>query len=383
MIQIDRHIEILLLDNDCVIVPGLGGFMAHHVCARYYPDTQTYLPPLRQLGFNAQLRINDSLLAQSYIEAYDISYPEALRRIEEEVVELKQMLHNQGYCELNDIGILRLNIDGNIEFEPCEAGILTPELYGLNSVDVTCLSTKKPAGSVGETAGQKETAVTTPLDMFKEAPKPEPVLAATAARSAQDSADEHKQHEENTPRTISIRISTLKHVGAVAAAIVVLLMCAVPFGKMTQPELTESYIDTGVLYNILPKELCSPTTDTTMRTINYRKATPINTVETVAEKPAEVQQPEPEKVVEEKKAEPTKFYSIVLASRVARPNAEDFVTRLSKSGYSKAEVIDRPNGGVKVIYGRFATETEARNNLNSLRDAAEAFAEAWVMEFNQ
>ena len=35
MIEIQRHIEILLLDNDCVIVPGFGGFMAHHVAARY------------------------------------------------------------------------------------------------------------------------------------------------------------------------------------------------------------------------------------------------------------------------------------------------------------------------------------------------------------
>ena len=30
VIELERHIEILLLDNDCVIVPGLGGFMAHH-----------------------------------------------------------------------------------------------------------------------------------------------------------------------------------------------------------------------------------------------------------------------------------------------------------------------------------------------------------------
>lgn len=33
--RLERHIEILLLSNDCVIVPGFGGFMAHHVDARY------------------------------------------------------------------------------------------------------------------------------------------------------------------------------------------------------------------------------------------------------------------------------------------------------------------------------------------------------------
>ena len=100
VIELGRHIEILLLSNDCVIVPDLGGFMAHHIEAHYDDEERVFLPPQRTLGFNPQLKLNDSLLAQSYIEAYDISYPEALRRIEEEVSELKQSLSNEGYYEL-------------------------------------------------------------------------------------------------------------------------------------------------------------------------------------------------------------------------------------------------------------------------------------------
>ena len=97
VIEISRHIEILLLSNDCVIVPGLGGFMAHHIDSRYEEDENLFLPPLRTLGFNPQLKINDSLLAQSYVEAYDISYPEALRRIEDEVNEMTQHINNKGW----------------------------------------------------------------------------------------------------------------------------------------------------------------------------------------------------------------------------------------------------------------------------------------------
>lgn len=91
MIQIQRHIEILLLSHDCVIVPGFGGFIAHHVDARYDEDDRLWLPPYRTLGFNPQLTLNDSLLAQSYVEAYDMSYPDALRQIEAEVEELKSI----------------------------------------------------------------------------------------------------------------------------------------------------------------------------------------------------------------------------------------------------------------------------------------------------
>ena len=30
MIELAQHIETLLLENDCVIVPGFGGFVAHY-----------------------------------------------------------------------------------------------------------------------------------------------------------------------------------------------------------------------------------------------------------------------------------------------------------------------------------------------------------------
>ena len=136
MIELERHIEILLLRNDCVIVPGLGGFIASHIPATYDERDCLFLPPQRTLGFNPKLNINDSLLVQSYTEAYDISYPDAQNRISGEVNELKQIIYNEGSYELCDIGTLYLNNDGNLEFKPCEAGILTPDLYSLSSFEM-------------------------------------------------------------------------------------------------------------------------------------------------------------------------------------------------------------------------------------------------------
>ena len=113
MNELKRHIEILLLDNDFVIVPDFGGFVTHYVSARYDENDNVFLPPSRTLGFNPQLRINDSLLVQSYVTAYDISYPEALRRIESEVEELQQTLRTEGRYVMDDIGTLTINSDGN------------------------------------------------------------------------------------------------------------------------------------------------------------------------------------------------------------------------------------------------------------------------------
>ena len=123
MIELNRHIEVLLLENDCVIVPDFGGFMAHHVDARYDEADGSFIPPIRTIGFNPQLKINDSVLIHSYIEAYSLSYPEALTRVEAEVNELKTKLYEQGSYELTNVGLLSINVDGNIEFTPNEAGI--------------------------------------------------------------------------------------------------------------------------------------------------------------------------------------------------------------------------------------------------------------------
>ena len=74
--------------------------------------------------------MNDSLLVQSYVDAYDLSYPEALQQIENEVEEIYQALGEEGVFELNDLGSLSRNSDGNLAFEPFESGILTPLYYG-------------------------------------------------------------------------------------------------------------------------------------------------------------------------------------------------------------------------------------------------------------
>ena len=113
-----------MLRNDCVIVPDLGGFVAHHVDARYSEEECLFLPPTRMLGFNPQLTMNDSLLVQSYADTYDLSYPEALGRVEQEVTALRSALDEEGHCDLEGLGTLYKNQEGKLSFAPCEAGIL-------------------------------------------------------------------------------------------------------------------------------------------------------------------------------------------------------------------------------------------------------------------
>lgn len=140
MITLAKHIELLLLDHDCVIVPGLGGFIANHVDANYGGEEELFQPPYRTIGFNQQLQVNDGLLVQSYMMAYDTSYPFANLQMEQDLEKMLHELEMTGEYTLENIGTLKKGINQNITFVSPESGVLTPALYGLHSYNIKSLS---------------------------------------------------------------------------------------------------------------------------------------------------------------------------------------------------------------------------------------------------
>lgn len=350
MIELERHIEILLLNNDCVIVPGLGGFMAHHVEAHYDESDGMFIPPLRTLGFNPQLTMNDSLLVQSYIEAYDISYPEALRRIEDEVTELRQHLDTEGIYELNDLGTIRMNVEGKLEFNPCEAGILTPSLYGLSSFELSPFVGKGHATFISNI---KEKPVT-------DEPAPE-TIADESAEVVQDD----RQEEETA---IVIKMSWLRNAAAIAAAVIAFFIIQTPVsnGIMQIPEVQQSSV--------------MPVTqkDTNKQLPVVEK---LNDADKATQPQAEESQPTQEKETVIETAKETKpSYCIVLASQTTRHHADTFVGRLKADGYNEVSIMEMTTGKVRVVYGSFDDEDAATNQLRLLRQKDNIFAEAWVLK---
>ena len=359
MIQIERHIEILLLSNDCVIVPDFGGFMAHHVDARYKESEGLFLPPLRTLGFNPQLRLNDSLLAQSYIEAYDISYPEALRRIANEVDELKQHLSNEGCYELNDLGTIFINDEGRYEFSPCEAGILTPSLYGLSSFEMARAEAKAMPEMPSLTAVGAQVK---PLEPVVEVENQAPEVEQPATDDADDTP---------TARTISIKVSVLRNLAAACIAVVAFLLFPKQLTPSTSQNAYNGGINTELLQRLMPRNLTIENAPTT--TVAETPKAPVSVMKEASQEAAA--QPEAEKP-----AAPEHYYAIVLASQVSKKNANNFVDQLHQKGFGEARVTGSGKH-TRVVYGRYNSENDAYNALRPLRKQSSEFAEGWVMKF--
>lgn len=365
MIELSRHIESLMLKHDCVIVPNLGGFVTQYVPARRVDDEQLFLPPCRSVGFNPQLNLNDGLLVQSYMQAYDTNYPEALKLIDDAVVQLKQQLQEEGEYELSGIGKLTLGAGGKYNFTPNEAGVLSPELYGLD-------------------------AVTTPR-------------IAELQKATQQSEDKTKSSKKkvNIKRTeknytISINRELVNYVAAAVVAIVFYFIFATPINNNEQTEHQVASTMYEQLFNNATTSqqsaIVQPTLTTTpiATSLSGMDSTTALTTTQQVETPQQEQNVTPQadaastkanRVMEkEETTQPTVSgqYTLVLASAITEGNAQSFSAKLKKKGFNEAAPYHRGRM-VRVIYGHYPTEQVAQTALNKLQYNKE-FADAWVME---
>lgn len=95
MLSVEKFIEKLLLKHDCVIIPALGGFVTHYESAYQDSESGMYYPPSRSISFNSQLKMNDGLLVQAYMQAFDTNFPEANRMVEHEAENKKRFAINR------------------------------------------------------------------------------------------------------------------------------------------------------------------------------------------------------------------------------------------------------------------------------------------------
>ncbi len=371
MIEINRHIEILLLKNECVIIPDFGGFMTHYVGARYNDQEHLFLPPMRTLGFNPQLRMNDSVLAQSYVEAYDISYPEALRKIEEEVADIKHVLEQKGTYTMDDLGVLTVNQEGNIEFAPCQAGILTPDLYGLTDLSFNTL--KK--GMVLETSTEEVKTAPVQVEVVEE--KAEEKVDDNVEETADKSTLLDFTDDKEDSGTITIKKSWIRNTIAVAAAVVVFFLLSTPVVNSEMGTSTMTHLQHNILYKLIPQDT------------NFMKAEPVEEdIDTMVADNLDVEKEEEEtteaelKAAEKENAEPVATdqptYLIIVASQVKMSNAELYVEQLHEQGYPQAKLFIY-NNVVRVACGEYNTEGEAYNILHKMH-SKEDFADAWVFK---
>ena len=365
MKNLARHIELLLRDNDCVILPGFGGFIARDVPAYYVSEEGLYYPPKRSISFNAAITMNDGLLAQSYMKSYQADYARATYMVDMAIEQLADKLDEEGMVTLPHIGVLKQDINQALQFTPDEAGIASPLHFGLGAFGIKELSR----------------------------------LFVTEAL--------HKPATNRTTKTISLHIrkDVLHHVMSTAAVLLLLLMVSLPTGKhrptdvaslqlselisapQAQPTIAAASIDTTIVAQPITED--SLTETPSVEALPQALESESNKVEQaempqtadvaiapqepiVTELPAADLTPAPAAAVVSEKT-----YHIIVASLPNHRGAEETLNQYARMGYDHVSLVERDNR-VRISLMQFADKDEANEQLKELRQD-EKFQNAWLL----
>ncbi len=128
--QLAQHIELLLTEHACVVVPDFGAFILQQSGARM--DGERLIAPHTVIGFNAQLTHDDGLLTTAYARTLRVRYPEAKRMLANDVAELCRMI-KQTSVTFGRIGTFQTVAD-RVVFTPSACAFL-PDNFGRKPVE--------------------------------------------------------------------------------------------------------------------------------------------------------------------------------------------------------------------------------------------------------
>lgn len=374
MIELAQHIETLLLENDCVIVPGLGGFVAHYAPATRVEEENIFLPPTRIIGFNPQLKMNDGLLVQSYMSVYGTNFSDATKIVEREVDELIAALHEEGKVDLPNVGEVRYTIHNTFDFAPYDNKITTPYLYGLDAFEMRELS-----------------AI--------EKPQAEKIIPAPAVIE-----------KEKRSYAIKFNRAYLTNVAAVAVVIFLSFFFSTPientevieenYAKLLPDELFEKIEKQSLAITPIVVKQNTPARKSAKKQTGTQKKvvapvavrevkvgkTPVVSTETTAKEQAshsvsataDAPKYNVQPVAKPAVATPKRPYHIIIASVSTEKDAETMAAQLVAKGFSGAKAIVG-DGKMRVSIESCGTEVEAYQALARVREN-ETYKNAWVLK---
>ena len=132
---LSKMVKELILDNDRVVLPGLGCFVAELVPSTFSDKGYTINPPYRRLYFRSKPDEGDELV-KFYAQSNNVPMEMADRIITDFVAELKSVLHLKKTIVFPGLGRLRATKENNVFFVADEELDIYPDGFGLEPISL-------------------------------------------------------------------------------------------------------------------------------------------------------------------------------------------------------------------------------------------------------
>ncbi|WP_163715615.1 HU domain-containing protein [Mangrovibacterium lignilyticum] len=137
------YIKELLLLNDCVIIPGFGGFVTNYKQAGLHASQFT--PPGKSVSFNKKLNFNDGLFTNHIASEEGLNYIAARKKIDLMVQELNYRLTDGEEITITGLGSLAYDEQQHLVFTPKVEGNLNLDAFGFDSFSYESLFSRQMA----------------------------------------------------------------------------------------------------------------------------------------------------------------------------------------------------------------------------------------------
>lgn len=210
---LSKMVKELLLDNDNVILPGLGSFVAEIVPSTFSDKGYTINPPYRKLYFRSKPDEGYKLV-EFYASSNKVELAIADKVIRDFVAELKQVLFARKTVVLPGLGRLRATKENAVFFVADEDLDIYPEGFGLQPISLkTHVETPAEVTAVVEGLKAmvdipevKPSPETVAVPMIEEEPVAVPIIEEEPINEEEPAAED-EPIAENEPDVIEIAAS--------------------------------------------------------------------------------------------------------------------------------------------------------------------------------
>ena len=140
--KMETYISDLLYRHDCVIIPGLGGLITNYRSAQIHSVSHTFRSPSKSIRFNSNLKEDDGLLANYVSSCESISFASAQSKIERFVFSIHNDLEHKKEAILPKIGVLSVDLNGILSFEPNLKVNYLLDAFGLQAIQSPAIHRK-------------------------------------------------------------------------------------------------------------------------------------------------------------------------------------------------------------------------------------------------
>lgn len=194
---LSKMVKELILDNERVVLPGLGSFVAEIVPATFSDKGYTINPPYRKLYFRSKPDEGTDLIP-FYAKSNSVSEEIAEKVIVDFVTELKAVLFQKKTVIFPGLGRLRATKENNVFFVADEDLDIYPEGFGLEPISLKTHTAT--AVEVKAAVSDLKSILTEPVAVVEEVvellPVEEPVVEEIAEPVQEDVVEETVPVEE-------------------------------------------------------------------------------------------------------------------------------------------------------------------------------------------